>query len=136
MRLPLIQEKLASTLTGDDASDLQQDRNDESKLYSSQTEWDEDSNKIGSIGDKLIKRDHMSLGDLPRSSYEEKSDGGIKRYSSQTESDDDDDDPSGVNGTKDRSTERNSPLLVDSLGLCYMGMMILRQPISLGDLFR
>lgn len=35
-----------------------------------------------------------------------------------------------------RKSERAYPSLVDSLALCYMGMMLLRMPISLGDMYR
>ena len=31
---------------------------------------------------------------------------------------------------------RNLPRLIDSLGLCYLAMMLLRLPVSLGDLHR
>ena len=32
--------------------------------------------------------------------------------------------------------ERLYPSLVDSLAICYMGIMLLRIPISLGDIYR
>lgn len=35
-----------------------------------------------------------------------------------------------------RSRIKTVPSLIDSLGLCYLGMMMLRLPISLGDMHR
>ena len=57
----------------------------------------------------------------------------IRLYDSQT---DEDDRSSDRANKKDRVTERAAPSLVDSLGLCYIGMIVLRQPTSLGDLYR
>lgn len=37
---------------------------------------------------------------------------------------------------KKKSRERASPTLVDSLALCYMGVMLLRMSLSLGDFYR
>lgn len=36
----------------------------------------------------------------------------------------------------ERKKERAYPSLVDSLGMCYMAMMVLRLPVSLGDIYR
>ena len=62
-----------------------------------------------------------------------------KMFSSQTDAEDA---PGGSNEEEDgapvggrRKKEGIHPTLTDSLSLCYMGIMILRMPISLGDMF-
>ena len=35
-----------------------------------------------------------------------------------------------------KKREKNLPTLIDTLGLCYLGMMLLRIPVSLGDIHK
>ena len=37
---------------------------------------------------------------------------------------------------KSSQTDKNAPMIVDSLALCYMGAMFLRLPLSVGDLYK
>ena len=70
---------------------------------------------------------------------DERSGGEAKLYSSQLETDDTaaetEDEDHDVPGGK-RKSERTTPSLVDSLALCYMGLMVLRVPVSLGEMYR
>lgn len=38
--------------------------------------------------------------------------------------------------TKLRDQGRKLPKLVDTLGLCYLGMLLLKLPVSLGDIYK
>ena len=53
-------------------------------------------------------------------------------YSSQTEPSETEDESTEVKGRR----EKHLPSLIDTLGVCYIGMMLLRMPISLGDLYK
>ncbi|MCJ1291012.1 hypothetical protein MMC34_002554 [Xylographa carneopallida] len=53
-------------------------------------------------------------------------------YSSQTEASETEDEPAEKVGKR----EKEMPTLIDILGLCYMGMILLRLPASLGELHR
>lgn len=55
-------------------------------------------------------------------------------YSSQTECPDPDEE--GSNGEGRWKARAVLPRLIDTLGMCYIGMMLLRLSVSLGDLFR
>ena len=63
-----------------------------------------------------------------------------KMFSSQTDAEDtlggsaEEEEGAPVGGR--RKKEGTHPTLTDSLSLCYMGIMLLRMPISLGDMFR
>lgn len=35
-----------------------------------------------------------------------------------------------------KKKEKNLPTLIDTLGLCYLGIIVLRIPVSLGDIHR
>ena len=64
---------------------------------------------------------------------ESASDGETRLYSSQTETTETQFESTVEGG---RKKERVVPLLVDTLSLCYLAMILLRAPISLGDLQR
>ena len=55
-----------------------------------------------------------------------------RMYSSQTEASETEDEPAEKVGKR----EKEMPTLIDILGLCYMGMILLRLPASLGELHR
>lgn len=42
----------------------------------------------------------------------------------------------GLKGENDKERGRDMPRLVDSLAICYLAMILLRLPISVGDLQR
>ena len=78
-----------------------------------------------------------SQPDVTDTEGDESSGGERKLYGSQPQdgetaggTDDEDDMPGGQ-----RKTEKSYPSLVDSLALCYMGMMLLRLPVSLGEMY-
>lgn len=53
-------------------------------------------------------------------------------FSSQTEVSDTDDE----SAREMKQIEKNLPTLIDTLGLCYLGMVLLRIPVSLGDIHK
>ena len=71
---------------------------------------------------------------LQDKSTEDLDSGGDSRlYSSQPETTENEDEST---AEKQRKKERGMPRLVETLGLCYLAMMLLRVPISLGDLHK
>ncbi|KAL8660321.1 MAG: hypothetical protein Q9202_006663 [Teloschistes flavicans] len=57
-------------------------------------------------------------------------------FSSQVTSEIDTDDQQSEGDRKRSSRSKTIPSLIESLGLCYLGMMLLKLPISMGDLHR
>ncbi|KAI4250274.1 MAG: hypothetical protein LQ352_005393 [Teloschistes flavicans] len=57
-------------------------------------------------------------------------------FSSQVTSEVDTDDQQSEGDRKRSSRSKTIPSLIESLGLCYLGMMLLKLPISMGDLHR
>ena len=55
-----------------------------------------------------------------------------RMYSSQTEASETEDESTEKLGRR----EKDMPTVIDILGLCYIGMMLLRLPLSLGELHR
>ena len=56
-------------------------------------------------------------------------------FSSQTEQTDTENEASTVSGKMGRK-EKSMPGLIDTLGLCYLGAMLLRVPLSIGELHK
>lgn len=77
---------------------------------------------------KLIKSGDKSYGSVS---------GGL--FSSASEAENTDSDGKSVSSRRSRrsiATEERMPKLVETLGLCYLGMLLMRLPTGLGDLFK
>ena len=72
---------------------------------------------------QLVEEKHGELSETETES---------RMYSSQTEFSDAEDEQIERLGRR----EKDMPTLIDILGLCYMGMMLLRLPVSLGELHK
>lgn len=77
---------------------------------------------------KLIKSGDKSYGSVS---------GGL--FSSASEAENTDSDGKSVSSRRSRrsiATEERMPKLIETLGLCYLGMLLMRLPTGLGDLFK
>lgn len=70
---------------------------------------------------------------------EERTGYGSTMFSSQSEAEHSDTDGSGMRSVSSRRSvveKETLPKLIETLGLCYLGMLLLRLPVSLGEVYK